>query len=500
MKFGPVALAAASFVGALWFGTEDSYIAYLDAMAQVQQLEAAGPESLKAAVQMRGGGRGEDPFGLPSMMNVHGDVGIVDIKGSLVNGEAGFYRLFGITGYEDVKAAIGDALDDKNVKRIVLNIDSGGGAVNGVEDAGAFIRKAAQIKPIVAFSGGTMGSAAYWLGVSADKVLAGKTAMVGSVGTLIVHMEMTKALAESGRKATIFRHGEYKALGHPYEPLSDKAKEHFQAMADEGGKIFVAYAAERRGTTPEKFQKTMGEGRVFMGQQAHEVGLIDAVASLETVMTSAKSLDKRSSTVENSRHSARNPDMKIRALSKAVLLAIAGGTKLEALGLSSEAANVEGVKPEAEDVTALTADATEIHSAFTAATATAVTAAVSTAKAESDKVVAGLSAKVALLEAGAGDLTGKVTAANEMAASYASVVKGAITTMSVALGAADTGASLQGAALMAEHDRLKEAFLAKFPSGGVTATTASTSKQGDGAAPKAPPAAFLAAVGGFRKN
>lgn len=192
--------------------------------------------------------------------------------------------------------------------------------------------------------------------------------------------------------------------------------------------------------------------------------------------------------------------MKIRALSKAVLLAIAGGTKLEALGLSSEAANVEGVKPEAEDVTALTADATEIHSAFTAATATAVTAAVSTAKAESDKVVAGLSAKVALLEAGAGDLTGKVTAANEMAASYASVVKGAITTMSVALGAADTGASLQGAALMAEHDRLKEAFLAKFPSGGVTATTASTSKQGDGAAPKAPPAAFLAAVGGFRKN
>jgi signal peptide peptidase SppA len=495
MKHSAVAIASA-FATSLWFGTEDSYDAVLNAMAQARELEAKGPEALKTAIQMRGGGMGGDPYGLPPLWHVmENGTAVVDIAGSLVNGSAGFYRLFGIVGYEDIKGAIAEALDAKDVKRIVLNIDSGGGAVNGVEDAGSFIRKAASVKPVLTFTGGTMGSAAYWLGSSADHVFAAQTAQVGSVGTLIIAMERSEQMKKDGITAKVFRYGKYKALANSYEKLTADGEEQLQNLADESGKIFVEYAAGRRGTTPEKFQKTMGEGRVFMGRQAAEVGLVDGIMSFDEFAMHAKTLDKRKATAENSRHSAQGTQMKIRAISKAVTLAILGGTKIEALGLSAPVANVEGIAPEAEDVTALTAEAAEVQAAFEAATAKAVLE----AKAVSDKALSDLNAKVALLEAGAADLSGRVTASNEMAASYSGVVKASIATMAVALGGTDTGATLQGAALLAEHDRLKELFVKKFPGGQVSATTGSTTGR-DETTVQAPPAAFLAATARFAKN
>jgi signal peptide peptidase SppA len=504
-KLNPISIAAAAFVGTLWFGTDESYLQYMETMAQVQQLEAAGPDALKAAIQMRGGGRGDDPFGLPPLWTAEGETAVVSIKGNLVNGSSGFYRFFGILGYEDIKAAVGEALEDRNIKRIILDIDSPGGAVNGLDEVGSFIRKAAAIKPVVSYTSGSMASAAYWLGISATRVYSSRMAQVGSVGTLIVHMEVTKALEEQGRKATLFRYGHSKALGHPFEKLSEKAAEQIQGMADDSGKIFVQYAADRRGTTPEEFQKTMGEGRVFMGKAALDVGLVDGIMSFEELMAS-KTLDKARATAENPRHSAQaaqGTNMKIRAISQAVILALAAGTKVEALGLAEPVANVEGTKPEADDVSALTAQATEVQAAIDARIKTATEAAAAAATAASDKVVAAkdselsaLTAKVTLLEAGAADLTSKVTAANTVAATYAGVVKKSITVMATALGVADTGATLTGEALSAEHARLEEAFTKKFPTGGVAAVAKPVEQT---AAEASPSPEFLAAVGGWKR-
>lgn len=500
MKLSATALAATVLTGSIWFGTEDSLMAVEQAIAQVSALEAAGPDALKNAITMRSGMA--DPFGLPSMLTVHGDTGVVAIRGSLVAGSSGFFRLFGVLGYEDIKEAINAALEDKNVKRIVLDIGSGGGQVDGVIDAGNFIRAASKIKPVISYAGGAMGSAAYWLGVSANQVYSAQTSMVGSVGTLIVTMEVTAALEKEGRKAHVFRFGTHKAMGHPFEKLSAKGEEHFQYLADAAGKIFVDYAAERRGTTPEKFQKTMGEGRVFLGADALEVGLIDGVMSFDQLIANAKSLDKLSGTSNNPRQPsahAQDTDMKLTALSKAVILAIAGGTAVEALGLSSEAANVEGSKPEAEDVTKLTADAAEIHGAFTVAKESAVTAAVAAAKAPLEKAVTDLNAKVALLESGAAGLNAKVTESVETAALAQGIVRNSIATMSVALGATDTSQALQGKALIDAHDALSEQFKKKFPSGAVAAVKPSTEVTKPVEA-KAPPAEFLAGVAGFVKS
>lgn len=462
----------------LWFGTEESHFAALKAQEEVSKLVAAGPEAIKAAVLAAGGGRGEDTYGMPPIWEQHGSLAVVDISGSLVNGMAGFGRLFGVIGYGDIQQALSQIAASKDVTGVLLNIDSGGGQVDGVADTGDAIRALDASKPVISYTGGTMASAALWLGASARQVLAGSTAQVGSVGTMIVHMERSKQLDQMGVKATIVRFGDYKALSNPIEPLSDAGKKQLQSLADESGRIFVDYMAERRGMTFDKFQKTAGEGRMFMGQQAKDVGLIDGVVNLTGAVTQAKSLDK-AGTHQQNRAQSRKGALNMK-LSKKTVLAIAAGLALDKLGLAEPEANLEGVKLEGTALAAVEVEAKEVQVAIDTRIAAAVTEAKTpleakittlTAAAETAKSEAKVASdKVALAEAAATQLKGQLDASAALAAQQAEIVKASMSVMSVALGgAAEVGAALTGTELLAEHKRLSEAFTKKFPTGGVAA-------------------------------
>lgn len=476
---------------ALWFGTEDSFMAVLAAIEQLRAIEAQGFEALKAAVVSRGGtvnaSGGEDPFGMPSMMQVHGNVGVISVDGPLIAGSAGFLRLFGVVGYDDIKGAVNSALADQNVKSILLSIDSGGGQVNGVEGAGEFIQAADKVKPVVAHTDGMLASAAYWLGTAAREVFGSKTSTVGSVGTLIMHMERSKQLEASGVKATVIRYGKFKTLANPVEPLSEDGKAQLQALADDAGQIFVEYVADRRGVTPTEFQKTMGEGRVFPGRKAHDVGLTDGVMSLDQAMAHMKTLDSAKTSTHNSRSSTRGTQMKVAFFAKKTLLALAAGTALDALGLEAPEANAEGVKLDADVLAAFQAEASEVKVAFDARVTAAVETATAeltakatvaetkvtevTAKATADLATA--NGKVTMAEAAANDFKAKLDVSADLAAKASEIVKASISVMSVAMGgAADIGAALTGAELIAQHSTLSEQFKTKFPAGGVAAVTA----------------------------
>jgi signal peptide peptidase SppA len=463
----------------LWYGTEDSFQAVLHAIEQLAALEAQGTDALKAAVIARGG---DDDFGLPPMLQIHGNVGVVQVDGPLIAGSAGFLRLFGVVGYDDIKQALGDAVADSNVKSILLSIDSGGGQVNGVESAGDFIQAVDKIKPVVAHTDGLMASAAYWMGTSARNVYASKTSTVGSVGTLIMHMERSKQLEANGVTATIVRFGKFKALNNPVEPLSAEGKAQLQTLADDAGQIFVDYVAGRRGVTSAEFQKTMGEGRVFPGRKAADVGLTDGVMSLDQAMAHMKTLDTSSSAAHNSRSSTRGTHMKV-AFAKKTILAIAAGTALDQLGLDAPEANAAGTKLEGDALAAFQTEAGEVKAAFDGAVKTAVEAATTdlntklTAATEaSTKAAADLKTaqeELVIAKSAATDLNGKLTVSADLAAKASEIVKQSMSVMSVALGgAADVGASLTGTELLAEHARLAEQFQKKFPAGGVAAVNA----------------------------
>ena len=463
----------------LWFGNEESYFALLDAEAKVAALIAAGPDALKAAVLSAGGGRGSDPFGLPPVWQAHGNVAVLNIKGSLIAGQAGFLRIFGAMGYGDIQEALAEIASDKDITSVLLDIDSGGGQVDGLADTGDMIRALDAQKPVFSYTGGTMGSAAYWLGASARHVTAAATSQSGSVGTIIVHSERSKQRMDDGIKDTIIRYGEFKALGNPLEPLSEAGKQQLQSLATESGKIFVDYAAGRRGMTAESFQKTAGEGRVFMGKQAKEVGLVDAVGGFTAAIASAKGLDKPKAQQQNPGQSRKGPHM----FAKKTLLAIAAGMALNQLGLGAADAYADGKLPEGDALKAAETEASELIAAVAATTTAASTklaGEVTSLNAKvtelTGKVTAAESAKT-IAEAANVTLTGQLKASTDFGADAAKIVKASMSVMSVALGgAADVGAALVGTELLAEHDKLAKQFTAKFPNARVSAGGAGNHK------------------------
>jgi signal peptide peptidase SppA len=256
---------------------------------QSLDLLASAMESVYAMTEARAG-KSSSPFELPPLVNVQDGVGVVSLKGSLVAGSAGLMRLFGITGYTDFQEALLEAATDKSVKSIMLDVASGGGDVNGVDETSDILKQIAALKPVMTYASGLMNSAAYWLGSAGTRRLASQTSQVGSIGVIAVHMERTKQMEKDGVTPTVVRSGKWKALGGPYEKLSALAEAEItkQVMAISG--IFENRVASNLGTTQAKVHDRMGQGRVFLGAEAVDVGLIHGIATHQQAFLAAKAM------------------------------------------------------------------------------------------------------------------------------------------------------------------------------------------------------------------
>lgn len=235
-------------------------------------------EHLAAMVErMRGGAFDEHDLSA-SLLNVQGDIGFIDIQGSLGNSWFG-------TSYTAVRNAVIEAANNPDVSQIVLNIDSPGGTVSGMFDTARLISYVNQtIKPITAHSSGTMTSAAYALGSSAGQVYASDSAKVGSIGVMAVHMDISKRMEDLGVKPTVLFSGEQKALGSEYVPLTDQAREVMQGHMDKLYGLFIDHVAATRNKTPDYVRNTMAEGKIFLGKDAQASGLIDGVLGLDDLV------------------------------------------------------------------------------------------------------------------------------------------------------------------------------------------------------------------------
>ncbi len=185
----------------------------------------------------------------------------------------------------DFKAAV----NDPSVNAIVLAIDSPGGTVDGTVDIARLVYESRGVKPIVAYTDGTMASAAYWIGSATDKVYIGNDAtLVGSIGVVATHQDISKAQEMAGVKTTEVYAGKYKRIVSQYAPLSEAGQAYLQDRVDYLYSVFVSAVAENRGVAVEKVLKHMADGKVFSGRQAMEAGLVDGVATLDALIAGFK--------------------------------------------------------------------------------------------------------------------------------------------------------------------------------------------------------------------
>ena len=227
---------------------------------------------------------------------VDNGVAIIPISGPISKSRGIFSFLFGGTSYGEIATALMNAMIDKDVGAIVFDIDSPGGTVAGVEAVGDLIFDNRDEKPIISFANGMMASAAYWLGSAAETIVGTKTSEVGSIGVLMIHEDQSKMDKEMGLKITYLTAGKYKALGNPHEPLGDTAKAIFMDELNEIYTVFVDTVARNRDIEFETVLTSQADGRVFIGQQSKDRGMIDEIGSLGLAVDLARSsIDNKNS-------------------------------------------------------------------------------------------------------------------------------------------------------------------------------------------------------------
>lgn len=447
----------------LWAGTQHSLAVAIEAMMHGMQAYAGRDSD----------DQDDEP---PYNYQLHGEIGVISISGPLVNNDRWYNRYIGVTSYADIRRALIYAANDSGAANILLDIDSGGGSVSGVEDTGNLITRIDKgVKPVYAFSGGTMASAAYWLGSSAREVHNSATALLGSIGVIMTHMEYSKMFKEAGIGVTVLRAGEYKALLNSHEPADERAKAQAQETLDAAYAVFRGHVAERRGVSPAVFDQKMGQGREFFGEKAAAIGLSDSVTSFDALVSklTQKVLDERASSNHNSVNFHRGLPMGKQALTDQNIAAMAAGATL---GAVTETEEGKDSKSTTDSETAATTGTTET-------TTTAETKPADETKAPSAETLAFMQGqlnaaneKVVDLTVELRETTAKVTSMTATHSALLQIAAQSLSNMRIALGGSAVDAtSMSAEALLAEHGKALEQFKSKFKAGGVASASSEPS-------------------------
>jgi signal peptide peptidase SppA len=196
----------------------------------------------------------------------------IKIRGLLIPSASRDYGGW-VTGYNYINQYLAKANNDPFVDEIVLDINSGGGYVKGLDDVIETIANLS--KPITTYASGDMYSAAYYLGSSTDNITAEKDSGIGSIGVYVVHEESSKALEKWGETYSIFRSGKWKGAFNWFSPLAKHEKERLQQGVDEAASLFFNHVAYKRNIDTMTIADWQGD--TFSATKAKELGLIDQI-------------------------------------------------------------------------------------------------------------------------------------------------------------------------------------------------------------------------------
>ena len=215
-----------------------------------------------------------------------GSVAVIPIYGVLAPRMNLVSEMSGGTSYQKITSQLREAVADKAVRTIVLDVDSPGGSVAGNAELATEIMRARTKKPIIAQAQYLMGSSAYQLSAPATEIVASPSAHVGGIGTYTIHNDLSEALKSLGVKRTYISAGEGKVDGNETEPLSEAYLARATALVKGHFDQFVGNVVKGRGQgmTAERVIKEW-KAHVYGADEAKSLGMIDQVATLDQTLT-----------------------------------------------------------------------------------------------------------------------------------------------------------------------------------------------------------------------
>ena len=205
---------------------------------------------------------------------------LIYIEGVIVGGRGQSGLLSEIGGTDAVIRQLHEARDDKNVKAIVLRINSPGGSVPATQEVGEELKKIRQGgKPIIVSMGDVAASGGYWLAALADKVYANPSTMTGSIGVYMPYSNWEELYKKIGIRQEKIKSGVHKDILSPERQITPEERVILQTMVDDMYDQFVTVVAEGRKMEPSQVRK-IADGRIYTGKQAKELGLVDELGNL----------------------------------------------------------------------------------------------------------------------------------------------------------------------------------------------------------------------------
>ncbi|MDQ3808987.1 MAG: signal peptide peptidase SppA [Chloroflexota bacterium] len=230
--------------------------------------------------------RGISPASLG--LNKGPKIAVLYAVGIITSGESSYDTPQGdVVGSDTIVRYLRKARGDDSIKALVLRIDSPGGSAIASDVIWREVQLTRAVKPVIASMSDVAASGGYYIAMPAHKIVAEPATLTGSIGVVMVKFVIDGTLKKLGMNMEGVSQGRYANLYSPVRPFSPeeraKVQEQMQATYD----AFVEKAAAGRHTTPEKID-AIAQGRVWTGQQAKQLGLVDDLGGLERALAVAK--------------------------------------------------------------------------------------------------------------------------------------------------------------------------------------------------------------------
>jgi len=177
-------------------------------------------------------------------------------------------------------------LEDAGVKAIVLRIDSPGGGVGPSQEIHREVQKARGKKKIITSMGSVAASGGYYIACASDLIVANPGTITGSIGVIMEFTNLEELLKKIGVKGVVVKAGEYKDVGSPFREMAPNEKKIMQDVIDNVHQQFIKAVVEGRKLEPSSVIK-VADGRIFTGEQALDLKLIDRMGNLQDAIDMA---------------------------------------------------------------------------------------------------------------------------------------------------------------------------------------------------------------------
>lgn len=289
----PITGCRADTLMGLWlYSNEDGFEAMVDRAWKVVDTGQLTQTYLARSIEMNDE-RAKSPYTVDQSGIAH-----LSISGPMTKFSTSMSSLFGGTSTMEVRDALRELRQQQSmgiVKGVFLEMDSGGGTVDGTAELAESIRKTAEVMPVHVHAPDCMASAALWVGTQGSHVTCGPIASVGSLGTMLQLLDRSVD-KNASVKPIVIRSGKFKGVGNPGVPLNKEVMDDLQRRCDHQTDVFADQVFKARGISGKKQEAIAEEiltAKVFIGQDAVRVGLVDAVCSQDEAYEQLKQAVER---------------------------------------------------------------------------------------------------------------------------------------------------------------------------------------------------------------